>query len=80
VPTPTTGPFQAPLAHADHAKSSGGPDPRDPSWRPRDLDHFRPRQPAFQSPLARADEVKRNTRNVRELHPKLPGFRSRDFH
>lgn len=82
APRPSAEPFKAPLAHADHAKSSGGPDPRDPFWRPRDLDHFRPREPAFQSPLARADEVKRNTKNARELHPprKLPGFRSRDFH
>jgi hypothetical protein len=30
--------------------------------------------------LARADEVKRNTRNVRELHPNPPGFKSRDSH
>ena len=33
--------FKSPLAHADHAKSGGPPDPRDPFWRPRDLDHFR---------------------------------------
>jgi error-prone DNA polymerase len=73
APANPTVPFQVPLAHADHAKGSGPPDPRD-------LDHFRPREPAFQSPLARADEVKRNTKNARELHPKAKGFKSRDFH
>ena len=76
-------PFAAPLAHADHAKNSGPPDPRDPgqrSRRERLLDTLGKLDRPVKSPLARADEVKRNTRNVRELHPKPPGFRSRDFH
>jgi len=76
-------PFEAPLAHADHVKSSGPPDPRDPGPQRREqtlLDDFRAREQAFQAPVARADELKRNTRNVHELHPRLPGFRSRDFH
>ena len=76
-------PFQVPLAHADHVKSSGPPDPRDPDPQRREqtlLDDFRTREQPFQAPVARADELKRNTRNVHELHPKLQGFRSRDFH
>ncbi len=76
-------PFEAPLAHADHAKNSGPPDPRDPgqrSRRERLLGALGKLDRTIQSPLARADEVKRNTRNVRELHPKPPGFKSRDFH
>src|SRR5690606_12616013 len=79
----STPPFQAPLAHADHAKNSGPPDPRDPghrSRRERLLNQIgRPGVP-FAAPLARADELKRNTKNVRELHAKVPGFKSRDFH
>jgi hypothetical protein len=74
--------FVAPLAHADHAKNSGPPDPRDPdqrSRRERLLDTLGNADPSVKSPLARADELRRNTRNVRELHPKPPGFRSRDF-
>jgi error-prone DNA polymerase len=42
----TTGPFRAPIAHADHAKSSGPPDPRDPYPQRREqtlLDGFRSR-------------------------------------
>ena len=31
----------APLARADEVKRPGPPDPRDPFFRPRDLDHFR---------------------------------------
>ena len=79
----STPPFAAPLAHADHAKNSGPPDPRDPGHRSRRdqlLARLGKRDVLFDSPLARADEVKRNTRNVRELHPKAPGFKSRDFH
>lgn len=79
----STPPFEAPLAHADHAKNSGPPDPRDPGHRSRRERLLaklgKPDRP-FDSPLARADEVKRNSRNVRELHPKAPGFKSRDFH
>jgi error-prone DNA polymerase len=76
-------PFEAPLAHADHAKNSGPPDPRDPchrSRRERLLDQLGKSDAPFAAPVARADELKRNTRNVRELHPKAPGFKSRDFH
>ena len=76
-------PFEAPLAHADHAKNSGPPDPRDPghrSRRERLLDRLGKLDAPFAAPHARADELKRNTRNVRELHAKAPGFRSRDFH
>jgi hypothetical protein len=72
-----------PLAHADHAKNSGPPDPRDPgqrSRRERLLDTLGKLDRTVKSPLARADEVKRNTRNVHELQPKPPGFKSRDFH
>jgi DNA polymerase III alpha subunit len=79
----STPPFDAPLAHADHARNSGPPDPRDPghlSRRERLLAQLGKLDPPFGSPLARADEVKRNTRNVRELHPKAPGFKSRDFY
>jgi len=78
---PTT--FVAPLAHADHAKNSGPPDPCDPgqqSRRERLLEELGKLDPPVKAPLARADEVKRNTRNVRESHSKAPGFRSRDFH
>ncbi|HEX2479585.1 MAG TPA: error-prone DNA polymerase [Geminicoccaceae bacterium] len=76
-------PFEAPLAHADHAKNSGPPDPRDPghrSRRERLLDQLGKHEAPFAAPVARADELKRNTKNVRELHPKAPGFKSRDFH
>ena len=76
-------PFEAPLAHADHARNSGPPDPRDPghqSRRERLLHKLGKLDAPFAAPHARADELKRNTRNVRELHAKAPGFRSRDFH
>jgi Helix-hairpin-helix motif len=76
-------PFAVPLAHADHAKNSGPPDPRDPGHRPRReqlLAQLGKVDAPFEAPRARADEVKRNTRNIRELHPKAPGFKSRDFH
>jgi error-prone DNA polymerase len=80
---PEPPPFEAPLAHADHAKNSGPPDPRDPdhlSRRQRLLARLGEPEAPFEAPVARADELKRNTRNVRELHPKTPGFKSRDFH
>jgi hypothetical protein len=76
-------PFEAPLAHADHAKNSGPPDPRDPgqrSRRERLLDRLGKSAAPVASPGACADELERNPRNVRELYPKAPGFRSRDFH
>jgi error-prone DNA polymerase len=70
--------FRAPIAHADHVKSSGPPDPRDPGAKRREqtlLDDFRADQEAFQAPVARADVVKRPRRE-----PLLDGFKSRDFH
>jgi error-prone DNA polymerase len=75
--------FDAPLAHADHVKRSGPPDPRDPAHLSRQqqmMARLGKSGTSFQSPVARADELKRNTRNVRELPPKAPGFKSRDFH
>jgi error-prone DNA polymerase len=69
--------FAAPLAHADHAKNSGPPDPRDPghrSRRERLLARLGKLDGPISAPLARADEVKRNTRNVREL-PTTPAPR-----
>ncbi|HEX5078943.1 MAG TPA: error-prone DNA polymerase [Geminicoccaceae bacterium] len=74
----SAGPFRAPIAHADHAKSSGSPDPRDPCPQRRErtlLDDFRAGRPAFQAPVARADAVKRPHHD-----PRIDGFRSRDFH
>ena len=74
----TTGPFRAPIAHADHVKSSGPPDPRDPDAKRREqtlLDDFRADQAAFQAPVARADEIRRP-----HYDPRIDGFRSRDFH
>ena len=72
------GPFRAPVAHADHVKSSGPPDPRDPDARRREqtlLDGLRAGQPAFQAPVARADEMRRP-----HYDPRIDGFKSRDFH
>ncbi len=72
------GPFRAPIAHADHAKNSGPPDPRDPGARRREqtlLDEVRDRKTAFQSPVARADEIRRP-----HYDPRIDGFKSRDFH
>jgi hypothetical protein len=73
-------PLQAPLAHADHAKSSGPPDPRDPFWRPRDLDHFRSHPHIYRGAFARPGESEPDRRPTRELDPKAKGFKSRDFH
>jgi error-prone DNA polymerase len=70
--------FRAPIAHADHVKSSGPPDPRDPGAKRREqtlLDDFRADQAAFQAPVARADALKRP-----HYDPRIDGFRSRDFH
>ena len=79
----STPPFQVPLAHADHVKSSGPPDPRDPGAQRREqtlLEPLRARQAALDAPLARADEVKRPGRDLRQGAPKVAGFKSRDFH
>ena len=75
-------PFELPLAHADHVKSSGPPDPRDPDATRRErtlLDPFRAQQAPLTAPLARADKVKRPGRDPRE-RAKVRGFKSRDFH
>jgi error-prone DNA polymerase len=101
-------PFATPLAHADHVKSSGPPDPRDTGSRRRETsllepleapvaraDRVRPgrgrpkvtsakapppEEPPFAGGLARADEVRRPARQLRELPKKPEGFKSRDFH
>jgi len=110
----TEKPFAAPIAHADHAKSSGPPDPRDPGAKRREqqllpglhdapaleapvarADRLRPRrddrrpsrrkaapqdEPPFSGAMARADEVKRPARDLRDPPKRLDGFKSRDFH
>ena len=71
-------PFRAPVAHADHVKSSGPPDPRDPGAKRREqtlLDDFRADQTAFEAPVARADVVRRPY-----YDPRIDGYLSRDFH
>jgi error-prone DNA polymerase len=73
-------PLQAPLAHADHAKSSGPPDPRDPFFRPRDLDHFRSHPHIYRGAFARPDESGPDRPDRGALDPKAKGFKSRDFH
>ncbi len=76
-------PFQVPLAHADHVKRSGPPDPRDPGAGRREqalLEPFRARQSTPAPPLASADEVKRPGRDPRAQPHQVAGFRSRDFH
>jgi len=76
-------PFQVPLAHADHVKSSGPPDPRDPGAQRREqtlLEPLRARRHALAAPPARADEVERPGRDLRQAAPKVAGFDSRDFH
>ena len=77
-PPVETVPFKAPIAHADHAKSSGGPDPRDPFWRPRDIDHFRSHPHIYRDAFPRPEGTGVEKRDT--LRPKTPGFRSRDFH
>ena len=70
--------FRAPIAHADHVKSSGPPDPRDPGAKRREqtlLDDLRADQAAFEAPVARADAVRRP-----HYDPRIDGYRSRDFH
>ncbi len=70
----TEPPFRSPLARADHAKSGNPPDPRDPFFRPRDLDHFRSHPHIYKGilepPAARPDP----------LAPRAAGFKSRNFH
>jgi error-prone DNA polymerase len=74
----SAGPFRAPIAHADHAKSSGPPDPRDPFWRPRDLDHFRS-HPHIYRGLLGSPEARPAKRATAKLDPRDAGFKSRDF-
>jgi error-prone DNA polymerase len=70
--------FRSPLAHADHAKSGGPPDPRDPFWRPRDLDHFRSHPHIYRGVLEPPEA--RPAKKPRPLDPRAGGFKSRDFH
>jgi error-prone DNA polymerase len=74
--------FELPLAHADHVKSSGPPDPRDPDATRREqtlLEPLRARKAALTAPLAHADEVKCPGRDPR-ARTTVQGFKSRDFH
>ncbi|MGH6897626.1 MAG: OB-fold nucleic acid binding domain-containing protein [Geminicoccaceae bacterium] len=71
-------PFEAPVARADQARNSGPPDPRDPghlSRRQRLLARLGKLEAPPEAPSARAEEVKPQAR-----HPRLSGFKSRDFH
>ena len=68
--------FRSPLAHADHAKSGNPPDPRDPFWRPRDLDHFRSHPHIYRGVL----EPPPAGSAKRPLDRRAAGFKSRDFH
>jgi hypothetical protein len=70
--------FELPLAHADHVKSSGPPDPRDPDAIRREQTLLEPLR-ARKGALARADEVKRPRRDLR-ARTRVQGFKSRDFH
>ncbi len=70
--------FRSPLAHADHAKSGNPPDPRDPFWRPRDLDHFRS-HPHIYKGILEPPEARAAARPG-PLDPRAAGFKSRDFH
>jgi error-prone DNA polymerase len=70
--------FRSPLARADHARSGTPPDPRDPFWRPRDLDHFRS-HPHIYKGLLEPPET-RPAAKPRPLDPRAAGFKSRDFH
>ena len=70
--------FKSPLAHADHAKSGGPPDPRDPFLRPRDLDHFRSHPHIYRGVLEPPEA--RSTAPPQPLDPRAAGFKSRNFH
>jgi error-prone DNA polymerase len=67
--------FRSPLAHADHARSGNPPDPRDPFWRPRDLDHFRSHPHIYKGILEPPE-----ARAAKPPARRAPGFKSRDFH
>jgi error-prone DNA polymerase len=69
--------FRSPLAHADHARSGNPPDPRDPFWRPRDLDHFRS-HPHIYKGILEPPEARAAARPG-PLDPRAPGFKSRNF-
>ena len=64
--------FSSPLAHADHARSGNPPDPRDPFWRPRDLDHFRSHPHIYKGVLEPPETQARS-------NPSAAGFTSRNF-
>jgi error-prone DNA polymerase len=70
--------FRSPLARADHARSGNPPDPRDPFWRPRDLDHFRTHPHIYKGVLEPPEA--RSSKEPRPLDPCTAGFKSRDFH
>ena len=85
----TEPPFRSPLARADHARSGNPPDPRDPFWRPRDLDHFRSHPHIYKGvlepPEARAAARPgpfdpRAAARPGPLDSRAAGFKSRDFH
>jgi hypothetical protein len=65
------------LARADHAKSGSPPDPRDPFWRPRDLDDFRSHPHNYKGVLEPPEA--RLAKPPRPLARRATGFRSRDF-
>jgi error-prone DNA polymerase len=69
--------FRSPLAHADHARSGNPPDPRDPFWRPRDLDHFRSHPHIYRGILEPPEA--RAAARPGPLDPRAPGFKSRNF-
>ena len=73
----TEPPFRSPLARADHARSGNPPDPRDPFWRPRDLDHFRSHPHIYQGVLEPPEA--RAAARPGPLDPSAAGFKSRDF-
>ncbi|HEX3210324.1 MAG TPA: error-prone DNA polymerase, partial [Geminicoccaceae bacterium] len=69
--------FRSPLAHADHAKTGNPPDPRDPFFRPRDLDHFRSHPHIYQGILEPPEA--RAAKEPRPLARRPAGFNSRNF-
>jgi error-prone DNA polymerase len=69
--------FRSPLAHADHARSGNPPDPRDPFWRPRDLDHFRSHPHIYKGVLEPPEA--RPAARPGPLDSRATGFKSRDF-
>jgi hypothetical protein len=62
--------FELPLAHADHVKRSGPPDPRDPDARRREQ--------TLLEPLRRHNATPGRDRGA--AASPVRGFKSRDFH